>query len=363
MIRLLVRSGIVRLDRPHGDKALDITMNRWMSVITLCGAAGFAFGPLAAQDPPSGDPIGWEFLKSEPGASHLMGLRLHTATLAAGILEVGTSTLFAPAVNFDSVLVSGEKYLIEFNTGASAGEVLEIQSFALNTLIVSQPLPVESNVEFRVRRIPRLSEVIPATLAMGTADFNPDHADLVLLPEDGGGIRQYYVSTYFNPAHPEYQNRYINATTGLPEDPHLIYTRGFFYLRRGATDLNHWISSAVKTGGDTWLSVNDVFNYFSSVYPVGMTLGNSGLSASLQAGTAETADVVWMTDEAGVWRKYFQSNGTAPLTAGWRAVDAPAGLENEDHSGVPLSAGFAIHRRAAAPYRVRLLKPGFYSPP
>lgn len=333
------------------------------SPAAVLAAASFACGTLCGQTTAYTDPVGYETLVAFAGPHNLFGLRLHQPTMAAGILEIGPSTLYAPSINFDAILDPAKKYLVELIGGASAGEVLEITSFAMNTLIVSKPLPLETNVPFRIRLIPKLSEVLPKAGVFGTDDFNPDHADLILLPKESGGFDSYFLSTHTSLAHPEYQDAYVNVATGQPEDPHVFYTKAFFYLRRGGATPNHVISGALKMHSNTWLSVSETFNYFSSVYPVGVTLGSSGLASALQTGTAATADVVWMQDETGAWRKYFHSNGTPPLSAGWREVGAPAGQENTDQADVPLSAGFAIHRRSLAPYRVLLTPPEFYFGP
>jgi len=330
--------------------------------LTMLAIAAFGCMPVVAQTTAFTDPVGYVTNNSFSGNFCLFGLTVHGPTLYAGSGEITATTFYSATANFDSGLDSSRKYLIEITSGTSAGEVVEITSFAIGTLILARQLPVETNVQYRIREIPLLSMIIPKVTLIGTDDFNPDNADLILLPDNNGGFRQYYYSTYLNPAHPQYHDVYINAATGEPEDPHMFYPNGFFYLRRGS-DSGHILTGELKMRSNTWLSVNQTFNYFSSVYPVGLTLGNSGLAASLQAGTADTADIVWMQDEFGTWRKYFHSNGTAPLGAGWREVDAPAGQENADRADVPLSSGLAIHRRAPAPYRVLLTPPEFYFEP
>ena len=320
--------------------------------------------PLLPDSPAYTTPVGYVTLTSYAGEFNLHGCQLPLATFAAGVFDnVGSSSLFDPDMDFEELLDAGEKYLLEITSGLSEGEVLQITAFAMNTLIVSKPLPADVNVMYRVRRIPRLSEIIDPCEPLATDSLNPDLADLVILPDGNGGFSKYFVSTHYDPVDPEQCNQFFNVATGQPEDPHMFYPDGFIYLRRGTTDLLHVLTGEVKMGSNTRLSVDQTFNYFSSVYPVGLTLGNSGLAASLQAGTAETADVVWMQDEFGTWRKYFHSNGTAPLSAGWREVGAPAGQENADQADVPLASGFAIHRRAPEPYRVLLTPPEFYFEP
>ena len=305
-------------------------------------------------------PVGFDFLKAQPGVFSLLGLRVHSISEVAGDIDVSGSTLFDPDTNFDTVLdPPPAKYQIELEGGTSDGKVLEIVSFAENTLIVSEPLPAETNVSYLIRKVPKLSDVIDPMEPLATADFNPDHADLILLPTGNGQFTQYFVSTYMDAGHPEYFQTYINADTGLPEDPFLSSTDGFFYLRRDLTDFEGSYLGEVKVT-NTHLAVTDSFNYFSSVYPVntfGLKLSESGLAASLQPGTAETADLIWSQDASGNYHTYFYSDGTPPLTTGWRKANAAPGTEDDDQSNAELNSGFIIHRRAPAPYPALLTPP------
>ncbi len=140
----------------------------------------------------------------------------------------------------------------------------------------------------------------------------------------------------------------------------LYYPRGFIFLRRENSDFTLVVEGQVKLE-NTRLSVAETFNFCSMVYPYGMTLGESSLAASLQPGTAATADIVVLQDETtGEFRRYFVADGSPPLTSGWRLADPPPGGANTDQSAVPMSSGFVIHRRAAQPYEALMTPPGFY---
>ena len=304
-------------------------------------------------------PVGSEFLTAQPGNFSLFGIRFHNSSVV-GNLDISGTTLYDADTNFDTALdPPPARYLIEITSGISDGKVIEIVSFAVNTLIVAESLPIETDVTYRIRPIPKLSEIISPVEPLATDDFNPDNADLILLPTGDGKFSQYYVSFHSSALHPEYFNTYINVATGLPEDPFLIYTDAFFYLRRDSSDFNLDVVGEIKLT-NTLLSVTDTFNYFSSVYPIGETLANSNLSVSLQAGTAATADLIWIQDGSGNYRTYFLSDGTSQLTAGWRLANADPGLEDVDQSEVELSAGFIIQRRAPAPYNTLLTPPDYY---
>jgi hypothetical protein len=315
------------------------------------------------------NPVGYETLTARPGKATLLGLRLHSPALVVGVADsISGNLLTHGTLDFDSTLNPAlTSYVVELRDGVSNGRVIDILAVDGNTLTLAEVLPTQSNVLFTVRAERRLgsdfmtlSSVIDPTEAMGTDDFNPDNADLVLIPSGGGKFKHYFVSTFFDPLQPDTYNQWINAETGLPEKPHVPYVDAFFYLRRDSSDFLPVISGEIKLH-DTMLSVTGTFNYFSSVYPVGMTLAESNLAASLQAGTAESADIVWIQDEAGDFHQYFVSDGTPPLTAGWRQVAAPPGSGDADQADVPMSPGFVIHRRAVSPYDALMTPPDFYS--
>ncbi len=314
-------------------------------------------------------PIGHVTLTALAGKANLLGLTLHRPTAYAGLAETISGTTLTEIQNtLDPGFGSGA-YLLELDGGISDGKVVPITGATSQTLSLADFLPSQSNLGFRVLPMMNLSRLVPndpeglisPIEVLGTADFNPDHADLLLIQDGSGGFKKYFVSTHMDPAHPENFNTWVDADTGqAQQNPLLYYPQGFFFLRRGNTDFTLVVSGEVKLE-NTLLSVAETFNYRSMVYPIGMTLGESSLAGSLQPGTAATADIVVLQDETtGEFRRYFVADGSPPLTSGWRLADPPPGAENADQSAAAMSSGFVIHRRAAQPYEALMTPPGFY---
>jgi hypothetical protein len=299
-----------------------------------------------------GHPVGYETIKAHPDVFTLFGTRFFANAVAVDEFEtISGNTLTDNDTDFGALLTDGVSYAIELEGGTMNGKVLKVTSFSDSELTVEESLPPESGINYVLRPALHLSDLFDNHPGLLKVDnFNPDSGDLILLPSGDGHFHRYFYSSY-----PGLEGLF-NATTGLAEDPELVSTEGLLFLHRGATPLDIVISGSVKLK-DTLLTVADTFNYFSSMYPAGETLGVSNLEASLQAGTAATADLVWMEVGAGVYQQYFYSDGTPPLTVGWREVGAgDTSMEN-----VAFSSGFAIHRRAASPYDALLTPPSFYS--
>lgn len=307
------------------------------------------WGPAEAQ--PS--ILGYETLVVHASACNLLALRFHQPAVTAGIGTTSATTLTNNNLDFDTALSSFQPYLVELTSGSRAGKVLDIVSFSGHTLSVAESLPTESNVLYRIRAIPRLSEVIDPLETLAVDDFNPDHGDLILIPSGGGKFEQYFYSSRIG------HMGYFNATTGMPEDPLLRYTEAFFYLRRDVSPFYLVVSGEVKLT-NTLLAVTDNFNYVGSAYPL-IKLGDTHLEVSLRAGTADSADMVWLQDATGSYQRYFYANGPLPANVGWRLVGAAPGSENNDQGAVSTSSGMIIQRRAPLPYEVLLTPPAYYS--
>jgi hypothetical protein len=145
----------------------------------------------------------------------------------------------------------------------------------------------------------------------------------------------------------------------MPEDPLMRYTESFLFLRRTATPFDLVVSGEIKTP-NTLLTVNETFSFVGSAYPI-ITLGDTSLEDSLQQGSAETADIVWLQAADGSYHRYFYSDGSGWLGAGWREVDAPPGSEDAEHGTVSINSGMIIQRRTAgAPHPVLLTPPEAY---
>jgi hypothetical protein len=284
----------------------------------------------------------------------LIGLRVHTIPEVVGTMEsISGTTLTDNHVNFDVELDVFTPYVIELEGGPVDGKVVKISTWAGNNLFVSESLPGATGIDYLIRPMPKLSEVIAPLSPLTTDDFNPDNADLVLIPAGNGEFDRYFMSSH--PTH----SGYFNVETGQPADPYLLYTDGMLYLRRDPSTTALYIAGNLKTT-NTSLTVTDKFTFFSSVYPVDLTLAVSSLANSLQWGTQDTADVIWLQDTTtGQSRRYFYSDGTQPgLTVGWRQIDAV--IPDQNQANVEFSPGFILQRRGTTPVEILVTVPPSY---
>lgn len=137
----------------------------------------------------------------------------------------------------------------------------------------------------------------------------------------------------------------------------IVYADGILIQRRASTDLNVVLSGEIKKVSTSLLLLGGgQFNYVGGVYPVGSTLGNSGLSTALMGNNQfdpEQADIVYVPNGLGGYDRYFYS--TAAGSVGWfNASNYSAG------DSVSLKSGLIILRRGAT-VSVTIAPPSTYS--
>lgn len=329
-------------DFPKHNNSMRISMNCKVPVaLTLVCAVmsggGFASGQTG--------PVGFEFLTVHGNGYSPVAARVHLPALAIGVFDTISGALVTDnQVNFSAVMVPGKVHVVEQN-GPAGHRVVEVASFSGNTLTLAES-GVITGESYTLRALWRLSELLTPTLVPEfnpVEGFNPETGDLVLIPNGTGGFKEYYYSV-----HPG-QEGYFQAGTGAAEDPFIRYTAGILILRRGA-GYDTVFSGELKVT-ETAIPISQKFSWVGSVQPVA-SLASLDLSASLQSGTEQTADIVWSQDFlSGQIRQYFHSDGSGPgLTAGWRLV----GGGNVNQGSVEVSPGIAIRRRGTLPHTVNL---------
>lgn len=298
------------------------------------------------------DPGGYEYLTVHGDGYTLFATRVHPAVVGQGIIDAAVGNVVSDDdINFSAALSPTRKYVVELEEPLQP-KVIDVLSFSGNTLTLGEAVP--SGAAYRLRPLWTLWELFSPAI---TPDLNPvenfdsETGDLFLLPDGNGGFRQYFYSSH--PGHVGF----FNAGTGAEENPHVRYTEALLVLRRGPA-YDTVVSGSLKVT-DTEIPLVTRFQPIGVVNPLG-TLDNTGLSASLQAGTAVTADIVWAQDQfTGEYYRYFHSDGSGPgLTTGWRVVGAVGEAENQDAGSVWLSPGVIIQRRGPLPQTVVLNAPG-----
>lgn len=293
------------------------------------------------------DPGGFTMLKIQANGYSLLGQQVLLPTLAAGQIDSSSGNQVTDAaVDFGAVLTITDRVVIEVPP-----KVIDVVSFSGSTLTLTEAVP--TGAFYRLRKLRKLDEIFKPELVPelnAAEDFNLDTGDLFLIADGQGGHRQYFYSIQLG------LTGFFNAATGEKENPFLRYTDALLVLRQGAS---YWttITGEIKTT-DSAVPIPRRIQPAGVVHPF-PSLDSLNLAATLQAGTPETADIVWAQDESsGGLHRYFYSNGTGPgLTTGWRRLDPQPGAENAEAGGTGLSPGVIIRRRGSLPHTVVMKAP------
>ncbi|MCP5538108.1 MAG: hypothetical protein H7A51_17990 [Akkermansiaceae bacterium] len=319
----------------------------------LLGSAG-AIAQTTAYTKPSG--FVTHTLKA--GKFNLIGLTLHSPIAISGAFEtVSGTTLTDTNVDFTSVLTTGNTYILEITENTAdpslVGTIQEITSWTATTLTTPDDLGSDglagettsganNGAKYQLRKAPTLEEVFGTTNSVLQKGVISTLADILWIPNLSGGYDRYFLSN---------TNQWKNAATNAvaPNVP-LVYTDALFIQRKGA-EVNLVLTGSVKAN-NTVVALSTGFNPVSIVAPVGATLQNSGLNASLQAGVISTlADIVWVPNGSGEYDRYFYHTSNV-----WRNATTNADVVGD----VVLPHGIFIQRKGASK-NATLTTPSGYS--
>lgn len=304
-----------------------------------------AFFAVGAAKAASTTPVGYVTETLQPNRFNLVGVSLHNTVVAAGVLDSSTgSSVTDAAVNFSTTLAAGQKYILEITNGSGQGTVQLISSWTIDTLTTPEDISgsVVNNVTtYALRKVSTVSDIFGATNSAGlTASPDGDFSivDRILILNDGGGFDTVY---YFNDG--AGTEGWFDADGLDASNKPIIYSDGFYVQRVAGAPLPLVVSGEVKTT-ETDGVLSSGFNYMSSVAPVSLTLGTSGLENFLSSspdGDFSLVDNVLIPLPSGAFKTcYYFDDGAG--TVGWFDAD---GL---DASGEAMTSGFLIQNRGVA---------------
>lgn len=302
-------------------------------------AAGSVFGQAATK------PVGFQTVTLKASSFNLVGINFLKAPLVVGVLDSLTATTITDAgVDFSAALTGQSNLVVEITTGTGSGLWANISSFSATQLTVDTDLTasVSAGASYQVFSLPTIAEVFGATNSAGLKAGNATTADVIWLSKgDGsGGFDRYY---YAAATPPFITAGWRNTSTGNTNAANtaIYHHEAMIVERREVTDLNVTFTGSVKTSPTT-IPVFTGFNFIERSFPSLATLGNSGLSNYLQAGTSTTADLIWIPNGSGGYNRYYFATAVPPfITAGWKGVSTG----NADASSTALSSGIIIERR------------------
>ena len=323
--------------------------------VLAAGSLSFLAGTALSQEATSGAG-GYETLTINAGKFNVIGLRLHEPQVVSGTFDSQTATSLSDAdVNFTDVLATGTRYLVEI-TGAttSEGTVIEVDSWNANDLTGLSGVVADDATDYTIRAAKTISDVFGADNSAGitgSANAAPSEASIIYVPA-AGGFTQVFYSTL------DGFTGWLDASTFADaSDLPLNYVDGLVVHEKGATNISLVVTGMVKTTS-TNLAVSEAFTYLGTVYPVGSTLGNSGLSGSV-TGSANAApseaDTVYLPKaDASGFDQYFYS--TLAGFDGW--LNASTFASGED---VELTSGIIIDQNGSgADFNAPLDPPEYY---
>lgn len=322
---------------------------------------GAALLPLAAQAQSTSNVVGYttETLQGD-GAYNLIGLTLHNPIEVVGsITALAGTTVTDGAVDFTTALTAGTTYVMQITSGAQDGAIQVVDTWAGNDLTTPQDLGalgVAVGDTYQLREVATLSSIFGAANEAGLLEGDIATADIIWIPIGGGGFAKFFYSP--GSVFPPVAEGWKSASGAAADSQPIVYTDGMFIQRRGAGPLDLVVAGEVETSTVQLLAEAGNYNYVSTIFPVGSTLGNCGLEATLLHGDIATADVLWMqkADRSG-YDKFFYTDGSVfpPVTAGWKNA---AGA---DATNQALTSGMIIQRRGATDVAPGLTPPPSYA--
>ncbi len=314
-------------------------------IITAASLAGFVAMPGSALgQAATSDVVGYYTQTLNPGFN-ILGVALHSAPVATGTFESDLTDTDGP--DFTTVLTdTNATYLLEVETGPQAGAVAEITAQTATTLTVDGGLPT-GGADYTIRTALTLNELFPdGTLRSG---FGAADSDVVFLPDGTGGFDQFFFSSIGT------EFRSVTDAFNSPPRPISVFYPDALFVQITDTARTVVIAGDLKSTG-TVVAAESGFNLVASPGPVGTTLGNSNLSASLDSGFgAADSDVVFLPNgPGGTFTQYFFSS-LAP--GSWRLATDAFGASQDD---VELTSGFFIQRNDVSTAVIAAV-PDFYA--
>lgn len=323
------------------------------AILAAALACGFASATTTAYT----TPVGYETQTLLPGIFNLVGVRLFSAPVAAGVFSSSTSTTLVDS-NAAFNLNSTTNYIVEFANGTT--EYALGSQFSGTTLSGLTGVNASLQIAYVVRPATTISGVFGATNTAGiasSANADPTEADIVYLPNGALYTRIFY-STYTDDMA---YNGWLDADTFAQVPNQVIDPLQGMFVQTAHTvgSLNLVTTGEIKKT-PTAYSVPNHFTLLGSMYPAGATLTTSGLSSSVQASAnadPTEADVILLPNGTGLFVRAFYSTYTDDMAYnGWLDADTFAQIPNQ-----ALTPAYFIQKATGVTYSGLNLTPSFYS--
>lgn len=332
--------------------------------------------PANAQVTAATTPIGYQKLTITSLAGspvfNLIGVNFQNKTLAIGTITAEAANSITDSLaDFTTAFAGTSSYLgspnlvVEITTGANAGANTDVTAVPSSTVLTTNDdlsLVSDPGDTYVVRELNTPASIFGPNNEAALKPGDATTADKVWIPLAGGGFdKVFYTLGGGFPVLTAGWKRVGGANADASTYP-MYSTAGLIVERQAAqpTPLEVIVEGWVRTTSAK-VGILTGFNFLDSLFPVGATLGNSGLDALTHGfATPPTADLVWLPDGVGGWTKYYYTDGGGfpVLTPGWKKV----GGANVDESGKALTTGIVIER-LGAPINIDITPdPAIYGP-
>lgn len=319
----------------------------------IAGVALAAVSSATAQE--TTKPVGFRTETIKAGVFNLMSADLAEAISAAGTTTGVSATGIADdAADFSTTLAGDKTWVVQVTSGAQAGLVTEVVSVDSATgLTLADDLAaagVAAGDSYEIRAAKTLADIFGPANEAGLTAGTADTADVIWSPNGDGTFTRYYYKV--GGLGGNGWRSLASPVTDQSKAP-IVSTDAFFVQSRAAADKDLVIVGHVQTRGATVPLIKG-FNFISRIAPVGQTLATSALIDSVQGGTADTADLVWIPDGNGGYTRYYSKVGGLGGN-GWRSLASPV----TDQGGAALASGVIVERRGD-PTMAKVGVPAFY---
>jgi len=308
-----------------------------LHLVILCST--FFVASASAQSVAYSKPAGFVTHTLKAQQLNLIGLTLHEPVVYSGSFdEVEGLILRDSNADYDANLIGGSSYVLEIvdnPTDPSLNGVIQvITDWTAQEITTTEDLTgdgLAAGAKYNLRAPKTISDVFGSSNSAGlTAGANIASADVIWL-HNGLGFDKFYYSEGggFGGGEAGWKDHGGSDAGDYP----IIYTDAVIIQNKALVDKKLVVSGVVKTKAVTLALMEGKFNFISATFPVGSTLGNSGLKVDLVAGPDKvSSDVVWIPNDEGGYDQYYYS------TEGWKdAQDQPA-------SETLLTSGIIIER-------------------
>lgn len=314
------------------------------SILTALAVALLAPGALFAQTTATTTPVGYVTQTVRPNIANLIGINLHNAAVASGVIDASTSSSITDTqINFTTLLTAGKSYILEISGSPDNGVIEEIATWDGSTLNTTANLTsyiTNGTTTYKLREASTIGGIFGANNTFGltpSTDGDTTACDTILVLNAAGDA--FVTCFYYDDGSTQtWFDLDFNEVTNLP----LIYADSLYVSRVAGQDKDIVITGEVKTT-KTNISLASGNNFVGSVYPAGATFGNSGLSASLAPSTdgdTAAADTVLLPQADGSYLTCFYYDDGS--TQSWFDLDF------NDITNEPLTPGLVIQNKGNA---------------